>query len=182
MACSTLTLGAISPECMNARGGIKDIWIIKSDEIASVTVDTSTGTVTDITTTGTVGAEKQFAHWQFRPETANATSTGTFDNAAGTYYIQTDLVLSFSKMDSVKRLQITAATLEYTNVVYLDSNGHLFYMGIDEPCYTSALTAQTGTAKADKNGYDITISTQEYELPRQVVMDKTDLAAIGIVY
>lgn len=177
MACSSLTIGAIAKECKNNTGGVKDVFIIKAEDITSIATDSTTETITGIT----AATGKTFAHWQFNSETANATSTATMDNAAGSFYVQTDLALVFSKMESVKRLQIKAATLDDTAVIFRDNNNRLWYMGYSNPVYASAMGAETGTAMGDRNGYTITLTDVSSDLLREVVMTAEDLAALGIV-
>ena len=107
-------------------------------------------------------------------------SNGNVDAAAGTYFIQTDLTLQFSKMESVKRLAIQAATFEDTIVVVKDNNYQLFYLGYDNPVNSTAVTGASGTAYGDLNGYTITLTDISNELPFTVNMDASALSAIGI--
>lgn len=177
MACSSIALTNIAKECRNSSGGIKDIWIILADDVTSVAVDSTTEMVTGIT----LASGKTYSHWQFNAETANAASTTTVDNAAGTMFVQTDLALQFSKMENVKRLQIKAATVDFVKVIFRDNNGKLFFLGYDNPVYASASTGNTGTAMGDLNGYNITLTDISKDMPMEVSMDADDLEAIGIV-
>lgn len=176
MACNSITLANIGKECRNATGGLKDIWIIEHDDVTNVTVDATTEKITAIA----LASSKTFKHWQFNAETGSMTSTGNINAQNGTYYVQTDLALQFQKMESVKRLQITAATAGETSVIVRDQNGVLFYLGYDNPVMASAVSGASGTAMGDLNGYTITLTDLSAGLPMEIEMTTTDLAAIGV--
>lgn len=176
MACNTITLANIGKECRNATGGLKDIWIIEHSDVTGVTVDDTTEKVTDINLT----ASKTFKHWQFNAETGSMTSTGNINTQNGTYYVQTDLALQFQKMESVKRLQLTAATAGETAIVVRDQNNVLFYLGYDNPVMASAIGGNSGTAMGDLNGYTITLTDLSKGLPMEIDMAAADLSALGI--
>lgn len=190
MACTSIKFAEIGTGCRNFTGGIKDIWIIKREDIESVTFsETELGEKYNITgiTTATDTPEsgdpvaRTFSHWKFVRETGNATTTATVNNESGTIFFQTDLALQFLGIESVKRAQIMAATIEETVVVYRDSNNRLFYLGIDYPVTASAAGANTGTALGDSNIYTITLTDLSKSLPYQIHMDSASLDAIGIV-
>lgn len=175
MACTTIKLTNIERECKNSVGGVKDIWIADRAEITDITVDTTSETITAI-------KEPKFAHWSFRPETASLNSTSNIDNAAGTQYVSTELALQFSRMESVKRLQIKAATVGDFAIIVRDGNDKLHFLGYDNPISVTAGTATTGTAMGDFNGYNITFTDLSKDYPMEVVMTKDELTAIGIVF
>ena len=177
MACNTITLTDIGKECRNATGGLKDIWIIEYADVTSRTMDPVTEKITAIT----LAADKSFKHWQFNAETGSMTCNGNINYQNGTYYVQTDLALQFQKMESVKRLQVTAATAGETIVVVRDQNNVLFYLGYDNPVVTSAVGGNSGTAMGDLNGYTITLTDLSKGLPMEIDITTADLADLGIV-
>lgn len=174
---NSLTLTDIHRECRNNLGGVKDIWIISEDNVNNITLDDASETVKTIT----LAESATFSHWQFNPETASMNSTLNLDNAAGTLYVSTELALQFSKMESVKRLQIKAATIGNFKVVVRDNNDKLFLLGYDNPVYATAATATTGTAMADLNGYTMTLTDLSKDIPMEISMTSESLAQIGIV-
>ena len=95
-------------------------------------------------------------------------STMTTDEAAGTMSVQTDLALQFSKMETAKRLEIMAMCMDSLKGIVLDSNGKYWLLGYDYPITASAATGNTGTAFADFNGYNITLTDNSREFPFEI--------------
>ena len=95
------------------------------------------------------------------------------DEAAGTNFIQSDLVLQFSRMETAKRTAIAALSLGEVCGIVLDCNGKYWALGFDEPMTTSSGVGQTGTARTDSNNYSITLTdfakTYPYEVAKSVV-------------
>ena len=54
---------------------------------------------------------KTFKPFVFRKETGNFTSTINSDDAAGTTFVQSEIVLQFTKQETAKRLEIAALML-----------------------------------------------------------------------
>ena len=158
MACQSQTIAGIVNDCLTSKGGIRRVAITTT--APEVTV--SGGTITQIT-----GGD--WYDFYFKKNTANMTSTLNVDSASGVNYVSTDLVLQFSRMETVKRTQIAALALADMWVLVEDCNGQYHYLGFDEPVVTSAATGQTGTNKTDLNGYNITLQDVSDSFPYFVV-------------
>lgn len=160
MACSTKITG-IAGTCKDNTGGLKEVYIAAYDDIAEVLLDDSTGTITSIEMKDT----GKFHAFQFRKNTAAFTETSTVDDAAGTIFIQSDLVLQFSKVDAAKRLEIQALIEGDVVVIVRDNNEVLHYLGYDNTVTSTAASGEFGTSMGDFSGYKITLSDFSRKFP-----------------
>lgn len=163
MSCPTVLAG-ISLDCGNTSGGVKEVYIAPYEDILSVEVSQETGDIIAIT----MAATKQFFKYKFRKNTASFTPNGNIDDAAGTSYTQSDLVMQFTKMDSAKRLEIVSLAKSECAVIVKDANDTYWFMGKDEYVSCTAYSGESGTGRADFNGYKVTLTDMSKELPYEV--------------
>lgn len=147
-------------------GGVKTILINLADAVTEATV--SGGLITAITKTAA------FKKYAFAANSASATSTKTIDKANGVNFVTTDLVMKFSRMETTKRTEVEALSLNELVVVYEDANGKWWYLGKDEPVTASAVDGQTGAARSDSNAYNVTLEDISRETPYEVDADIID--------
>lgn len=158
MACSQ-TITGITKDCATSMGGIKKVWIATEDPKA-------TATAGQIASFGNASAT--FCGFAFKKNVCSMTSTLNVDPANGINYVSTELVLQFNRMETTKRIEIQALSLNEMYVIVLDSNGKYWYLGYDEPVSASAGTSQTGAAKGDGNFYQITLTDEATEWPFEI--------------
>lgn len=161
MAC-TQTLAGLARDCAANMGGIVEVYIANHDDVDSVTA--TTGKVTAIT----MKSSAKFKKYSFARNTGFLTSTYTIDNASGVNFVTSDLVLQFNRMETTKRVEISALAIGELAVIVKDANGVYFYLGMDAPVCASAGDGQTGTARADANRYTITLQDNSKEMPFEV--------------
>ena len=164
MACKSFSLTGIALPCKDNMGGIKEVYIAKSTDVKSVTLNKENSEISAIEMEST----GKFKTYKFRKGTANMTSTASSDEAIGNFSVTTELALQFSKMETSKRLEIMAMCLEDVVAIVLDFNGKYWYLGYDFPVSATTATAQTGTAATDLNGYNVTLSDTSAEFPFEV--------------
>ncbi len=156
------TLSGLAKDCSSNMGGISEVYITNFDSVTGVT---ATGNkISGIT----VASSAKFKTYHFAKNTASLTSTYNIDPAAGTKYVASDLVLQFNRMETTKRVEITALALGDLAVIVKDANGLYWYLGKDEPVNASAGDGQTGAARADSNRYSITLHDESAEMPFEV--------------
>lgn len=155
MSCSQ-TLTAIQLDCNSSIGGIKKVWIGNYNETSF------SGTGDTVTATGT------FIPFEFRKQTGSLSSTLNVEDAAGSNYVTSELVLRFSKMDTNKRLQIAALSKTPLRIVVEDNNGEKFALGVDNYVSASGGNGNTGTNFGDSNEYSITLKDESKEMPKLV--------------
>ena len=145
-------------------GGITEVYIANHDDVDSLTI--ATGEITGITMVST----KKFKKYLFNPQTGSLTSTYNIDLANNVNFVTSELVLLFGKMETTKRIEISALALADLAVIVKDANGTYFYLGKDNPVKASAGDGQTGTARTDGNRYSITLQDNSPEMPYEVLV------------
>ena len=151
-------------------GGITEVLLANREDVSAVTADT--GKVTEIT----MASSAKFKRYTFTRNTGSMTSTYTIDQASGVRYVTTDLLLQFNRMETAKRVEISALAVNDLVAIVKDANGIYWYLGYDEPVNASAGDGQTGTARGDANRYTITLQDNSKEMPMEV--DSTIIAAL----
>ena len=161
MAC-TQTLAGLARDCSSNKGGIVAVYIANQADVSSLTV--TSGKITAIT----MSSGKKFKTYSFAKNTGNLTSTYTFDTASGVKFVTSQLLLQFNRMETTKRVELTALALGDLAVICKDANGLYWYLGYEEPVNASAGDGQTGTARSDANRYTITLEDNSSEMPYEV--------------
>ena len=163
MACNQ-TLGGLVNDCAKSMGGIRRVFIANKDDVASVTV--SENKITAIT----MAESAKFKSYYFRKGTGSYTSTLNVDQANGVNYVGTDVVLQFTRMETTKRIEMVALSVNDLVVIVEDNNGVYWFLGYDNPVNASAGDGQTGTAMTDGNRYTITLHDDAEEWPYEVLV------------
>ena len=169
MACNQ-TLSGLVKDCSPSMGGITEVLLANREDVSAVTADS--GKVTEIT----MASSAKFKKYSFARNTGSMTSTYTIDQASGVRYVTTDLLLQFNRMETAKRVEISALAVNDLVAIVKDANGIYWYLGYDEPVNASAGDGQTGTARGDANRYTITLQDNSKEMPMEV--DSTIVAAL----
>lgn len=158
MAC-TQTLTGITRDCLGNNGGIRKVWLANYDNVDSLTV--AAGAITAIS----MSNSEKFKLYEFARNTSSLTSNYAVNAENGTSYVESDLLMVFNRMDTSKRLEIVALAQGNLVAIVEDNNGNKWYLGKDFPVTINAGDGQTGTARADRNGYSITLRDESAELP-----------------
>ena len=183
MAYCIQTLKGITLDCSHSLGGIKTVYIANYNDVTDIKYNASTGSTTGSTSgatytgdtiTGiTMASGTTFKPYQFRKQTGSMTSTLTVDETAGVNYVSTELSLVFTKMETKKRIELSALSVGQLAVIVEDSNGTFWYLGKDDYVSATAGGAQSGTAKGDGNNYTLTLrdesDTYPYEITKEAV-------------
>lgn len=108
------------------------------------------------------GAEPMLA-FQFKPQTASFTQT-LEHNDNGVNFWNTAISLVFGKQDGAKRLSIMSLMQAETCAVVKDNNKKYWFVGLTQPLQMTEGTAESGTAFADNNSYNVTLSCADIEM------------------
>lgn len=158
-------INGISTDCIGSRGGIKEIWI--SSNHTPFPLHIKDGVITGVTDTSDVGVGN-FKQFEFKKGNASMTSTLTVDGDLS--YVTTNLQITFSMMDTTKRLEIESLIKAKDLLAIVKDNNHIYwFLGKDYPVNVSASNGQTGSKKSDKNTYSITLSCVSFEYPHQII-------------
>ena len=158
MAC-TQTLAGISLDCLGNNGGIRAVWLANHQNVGTLTV--TSGAITAITM---LNSEK-FKKYEFPRNTSSMSSNYAVNAENGTSYVETDLLMTFTRMDTSKRLEIVAIAQGLLAAIVEDNNGNKWYLGYDYPVTLGAGDGLTGTARGDRNGYSVTLHDESQQLP-----------------
>ena len=183
MAYCNQTLNGITLDCSHSLGGIKTVYIANYNDVTDIKYNASTGSTTGSTSgatytgdtiTGiTMASGAVFKPYQFRKQTGSLTSTLTVDETAGVNYVSTELSLVFTKMETKKRIELSALSVGQLAVIVEDSNGTFWYLGKDDYVSATSGTGQSGVAKGDGNSYNIVLrdesDTYPYEITKEAV-------------
>ena len=169
MACNQ-TLSGLVKDCSPSMGGITEVLLANREDVSAVTA--VSGKISEIT----MASSAKFKRYTFARNTGSMTSTYTIDQASGVKYVTTDLLLQFNRMETAKRVEISALAVNDLVAIVMDANGIYWYLGYDEPVNASAGDGQTGTARGDANRYTITLQDNSKEMPMEV--DSTIVPAL----
>lgn len=164
MAYCNQNLSGIVLDCQSSMGGIKTVYIANYGEVQSYELDEEKGVISGMTMVG----EAKFKPYQFRKGTSNMTSTLTADETTGLNFVTTEVNLVFTKMDTVKRVELSALSIGQLAVIVLDSNGVYWYVTPDDYAAASAGGAETGTAKGDRNAFTLTLKAENITYPIEI--------------
>lgn len=170
MAC-TLSGGISTLDCFDGVGGVETVYIAEKSSVSSYTA-----TAQQITAIS-MASSKYFYEFKMDQEIGNGTSVGTKNPQTGTNtYVQT-FVGSWRKQGLTKTNLIKLLAQSPSLVlIYKDNNGQYIGFGFEIGGHITTTTAQSGTALADKNGYDWTfVSNAKTE---QFFVDSSVIAGI----
>ena len=155
-SCANQTIAGLCKDCEGSLGGIVSVYLANyKEDIFTVT----SGAVSAVDSATT------FYEYQFRKNTGSMTSTLNIDPANGVNFVQTDLVMLFSRMETKKRIEMAALSVGQLAGIVKDANGKFYALGVSEPMEASAGDGQTGTARTDGNRYSITLTDNQTSFP-----------------
>lgn len=161
MACNQ-TLTAILKDCSPSMGGIIEVMFANKEDVQEVTL------LEDMVNEIIMASSKKFVKFQFARNTGSMSSNYTIDPTTGVKFVTTDLVLVFNRMETSKRVAIKALMQNDLVAIVKDANGKYWYLGYDEALNATAGDGLTGTARADRNGYSVTLQDNSHEMPYEV--------------
>lgn len=166
MACNQ-TISGIVQDCATSKGGVSEVYLANYEDVTDITV--TDGMVKGIT----MASGKKFHRYYFRPGTSSMTSTLNIDNSAGVNFVQTVLTMLYSRMDTTKRVEMSALAVNDLRAIVKDANGVFWLLGEEEPVVAQAADGQTGTAKTDANRYSISLEDNNSTFPKEILVGTT---------
>lgn len=155
-------------------GGIVEVYLANKADISAITK------TSDKVTAITMAASAKFHKYQFKAGTSSLSSNYQVNQENGTVYVQSDLLMVFNRMQTEKRIEVTALAQGELAAIVLDANGLYWLLGEYEPMVISAGDGLTGTARGDRNGYSVTLQDNSPEMPSEILVGDggVDLSAI----
>ena len=170
MACSVTSARGLN--CRDQVGGVKAIYLSTFDPAFydGLTITASSNTVTAI------GAAQSVYRYDVRPQTSSFTVTmNAADAGSAAYDIACEVTLhSMTSADNAELANVVGSLM----VVYvLDANDNVWVLGAQNGVQVTAGTASTGTARADLNGYTLSITGSDSTLPLLITASADATAA-----
>ena len=145
--------------CSDSNGGVEAVFIANG-KVQSFTE--SNGVVSAITVDGAPLVPADFFTFEVPKQTSLFEEEIEASTENGTVQYTQNVTLVFNKLEAAKRNQILLmAQNEDLVVVVKDNNGKYWSVGIERGATIVSGTLSTGTAYADRNGGELTISGME---------------------
>ena len=155
MACN-LTQG-FTLDCKDSVGGIKSIhvidWAASGFTVAGGEVTASTVASGDVYT------------YELPKGVGSMTTTTNVSTENGTVFNQTDVVARLRKLSTSKRNELKLLAQNRVFCIVKDNNDNYWLAGYEYGCDITSMTAESGTAMGDVQGYNFTLSAIETEAP-----------------
>jgi len=144
--------------CGIGAGGVKTFWIIEADNVTAV--GESSGNVTGITKAG----GKVFRQYQLVLETSHTEETITGNRQNGTLFYAQSVTMIINKQQLAVRNELLLMSRTNVMIIAEDNNNTWRLYGAENGLAAVSGTVNSGTAWADRNGYEITFTGNEEEL------------------
>ncbi len=156
MPCA-LTTG-FTLDCKDAIGGVKSVRLTTLAEYEALAAVVANGKVSSWGSASTV-----FFKYDQLKETSSMTETINASAQNGTVYYTPEVTIVMSKLESDRRneIKLLAQNRLVAIVETNDETPRFFVVGVTTGLEVSAGTSATGTAYADLQGYNITLSGME---------------------
>lgn len=150
----------LSLDCRSSKGGIKRVLIANT---SSFTYSVSSGVATITKVSG-----RRFFEYHLTLGSSSASSPFAGDRAVGGRFYTPTVTIQIPKQDVTKRNEIKVLAAANVGIIVEDENGNYFLYGASRGLEVSEGDAPTGTAGADLNGYTLTFTGEELDLPYSV--------------
>lgn len=154
MAC-VLTSGRTEP-CKDSVGGLKAVYFATFVEDAFTV---TAGQATDIDAALTVAYK-----FDLRANENTFNQSPVSDRSTGVTLNTQTLVIRLKKQDAATAVQVDALTKGRVLAVVEGYDGTFKVMGLTDGCDVTASDIQSGGAKGDFNGYELTLTAEEPSL------------------
>lgn len=164
MSCSQI-LNGIARDCTASKGGVRRALIANYADVVGITE------TTDQVSAITMADGATFKEYIPARQASSVAQNAAINVENGSNYVQSDIVLVFNRMETAKRVELKALALNELVVIVEDANGKFWYFGKDEAVFASAADGLTGTARADRNGFSITLQANDMTFAPEVTAE-----------
>lgn len=156
MACA-LT-GSQPLDCKDSVGGIREMKV-KVHTGATFTGDVtySSGSISAIAT----GSRTSWYTYELEKETTSANNNGQYSPVNGTTFYQQEIKIIMNKLSARLSYEFDQMAKARVIVTIRDFNDTYWVYGYEFGMDVTAMTAGTGTARGDRNGYEVTLTGKE---------------------
>jgi hypothetical protein len=157
----------------NNVGGILRVYIANHNDVASTTIEDGTvftGSTVDQVVDIEMKSGKKFFIFDTVKQTSSFTQTIEASVENGTLSFLPSVELIFNKLDAPTRNLIQMLSVSLLDIIVLDSNNNLWYIGRVNGLDLTAAEMTSGVAQADRNGSTLTFSGAEPESLRSIFL------------
>lgn len=165
MSCTVINKG-INAKCDTSMGGIIEVYLANA---AEWDYRASSNTLDVEVVSGSAGSKWYL--YTFRKGSSSMSSTLNVDDANGINYVSTELVMTFGRMDTDKRVAISALATSDLKAIVKDANGIYWCLGETEGVTASAGSGATGQARGDANAYSITLLDNNVTFVKEITKE-----------
>lgn len=158
MSCNLLTQG-FEKACRDQNGGFKTVYLASKDAIASTTE--SSGSITEVT----MATGSYFHKYELRRNASSFTETYNASEETGTLFHTQEATIVLSRLEASKRNEIYLVGQSDVVMIVEDYNDNLIVLGLDNGLVLGG-SAQSGTARGDLSGYELTFTAEEQKPSR----------------
>lgn len=169
MACA-LTTGRTEP-CKDAIGGLKKAYFVDYLE-SSFTVSAGQATAMNVALT-------EAFEFALRANNNTFTESVVSDKNTGTTVNTQTLEVRLKKQDAATSAEIALMAKARPIIIVVGNDNVHKVMGISEGCDLTGSNIQSGGARADFNGYDLTFTAEEVALAP--ILDSSTVTALEAV-
>lgn len=169
----------------NNVGGIRKVYIANHNDVASTTIEDGLSALTGSTVDQIIDIEmvsgKKFFIFDTVKETSSFTQTIESNTQNGTLSFTQTVELIFNKLDAATRNLIQMLSVSLVDIMVLDSNNNLWYLGRVNGMDLTAAEMASGVAQGDRNGSTLTFTAAEPESLRSVyITDDSPIVIKGV--
>ena len=168
----------------NNVGGIKRVYIANHNDVVSTTIEDGTiytGSTVDQIVDITMASGKEFFIFDTVKETSSFTQAIEANIQNGTLSFVPTVELIFNKLDAPTRNLIQMLSVSLLDVIILDSNDNLWYLGRINGMDLTAAELTSGVAQGDRNGSTLTFTGAENESLRSIFLGAdSDISLVGV--
>jgi hypothetical protein len=155
--------------CRRSKGGVQKVYLTELSNTASLVI------ASGVATTFTLAQGTEFFEYNLSMGGSSADATWGGDRAAGSSYYTHKVQIQLPQFETAIRNEIMILGQATLQAIVKDENGKYFlyggYSGSSADARGLQMTegvGQTGTASADLNGFNISFTSDELDLPLEI--------------
>lgn len=145
-------------DCKDSVGGIRELKVkVHTGNTFINDVTYSSGSITAIAS----GSRSSWYTYELEKEVTSANNNGTYAPANGTTFYTQEIKIIMNKMSARLSYEFDQMAKSRVIVVVRDFNDVYWVYGYEFGLDVTAMTAGSGTARGDRNGYEVTLTGKE---------------------
>jgi len=153
----------LSLACRDSIGGVKNVYLAQLEHKSTLTEATE-----GLISAFTLDNGEQFWKYELEHATANFVEAPTANRQNGTIFYQATLNIMLNKRDVATRNQLRLAAQNRLMIIIEDNNGTYWLMGEVNGAMMETSGGGSGTALADRNGYELVFMAEEGDMMSEV--------------